>query len=69
MSSIEQIRNDLENDDIFTLVYRGASGVEDGGQAEEEKEINTINEEEDGGAAGEEDWDSNNSDVEKIKEL
>lgn len=23
LSSIEQIRNDLENDDIFTLVYRG----------------------------------------------
>lgn len=38
MSSIEQIRNDLENDDIFTLMYRG-------GQEAEEK-VNTMNEDE-----------------------
>lgn len=27
MSSIEHIRNDLENDDIFTIAYRGMGGV------------------------------------------
>ncbi len=45
LSSIEQIRNDLENDDIFTLVYRGAAGTDEdnhndhGSATEEEKSM------------------------------
>ncbi|CDW72116.1 UNKNOWN [Stylonychia lemnae] len=65
MSSIEQIRNDLENDDIFILGYRGGQTqnqfeTEYNSQAEEEKQDERIKED---------DEESVLSDADKIQEL